>query len=248
MLFDDLCALIMLELTDGELTMLRAQRCQIILDLLKQNPLLETNQALTQLACSAATIRRDFAYLEKQGLVFRIHGGIRLATPNFELTFAEKLKQHLTKKQQIAQKAIQLVKNQMTIYLDAGTTTLQLVKHLPPKITLITNSLNLAQTALESQLEPLLLGGKIKKSTDAMIGQITLNQLQQLHFDLSFIGINGVSQTAGYTTPDPEECFIKKQVLKQSQESYFLADRSKIGQIFLAQVAPFDATQLITDN
>ncbi|BDR58936.1 DeoR/GlpR family DNA-binding transcription regulator [Xylocopilactobacillus apicola] len=229
--------------------MLRAERHRKILSFLEENNFLDTQAATKLLDSSLATVRRDFSYLEAKGEITRIHGGAKLIEKDqIEFSFSEKLNRSMTAKRKIAKKAASLVPDRVCLYLDAGTTTLQMVDLLPKNVKIVTNSVNIAHQALTQDLRTILIGGEIKKSTDAMIGPITLNQLKQFHFGLSFIGINGVCDQFGYTTPDPEEAIVKQQALIQSDQSYFLADQSKMEQKFLAKVADLKDYPLITEK
>lgn len=229
--------------------MLKAERHRKILSFLKKNHFLGTAEATKLINSSIATVRRDFAYLEEKGEISRIHGGAKLLEHNrVEFSFSEKLNRCIAAKKNIASQAVNLIPDESCIYLDAGTTTLQIVEYLPKNIEIVTNSINIAFQSLAKNLKTILIGGQIKKSTDAMIGPITISQLSQLHFEACFIGINGVSKKFGYTTPDPEEAIVKQQALLQSDQSYFLADNSKIDKTFMVKVANFEAYPLISES
>lgn len=231
--------------------MLKAERERKILSFLNKHAFLGTVEATELLNSSLATVRRDFSLMESKGEIVRVHGGAKLIEKkqkDEEFSFSEKLNRNILEKKKIGKKATSLVSPYDCIYLDAGTTTLQMIEFLPKHINLVTNSINIAHRAMKRNLNAILTGGKIKKTTDAMIGPITLNQIKQLHFECSFIGINGISPKFGYTTPDLEEATIKQLVLKQSDKAYFLADHSKIGEKFLVKVANYNSYPLITEN
>ena len=82
-------------------------------------------------------------------------------------------------------------------------------------------------------------------ATDACIGGVALNQINQLHFDRAFIGMNGVDD-GYYTTPDMEEGAVKRAILENAKQTYVLADSSKIGQSCFAKVAPIKRAIVIT--
>ena len=80
-------------------------------------------------------------------------------------------------------------------------------------------------------------------ATDASIGGVALNQINQLHFDRAFIGMNGVDDSY-YTTPDMEEGAVKRAILENAKQTYVLVDSSKIGQTCFAKVAPLKRAML----
>ncbi len=68
------------------------------------------------------------------------------------------------------------------------------------------------------------------------------------NFTKAFLGMNGVSVRAGYTTPDPEEAMVKITALKKSYITYVLADHSKFGKVSSVSVAPLSGASIITDR
>ena len=66
------------------------------------------------------------------------------------------------------------------------------IKELERKdITVVTNSIHHAVQLVDKQIPTVLIGGGVKMTTDASIGGVALNQINQLHFDRAFIGMNG---------------------------------------------------------
>ena len=84
-------------------------------------------------------------------------------------------------------------------------------------------------------------------ATDASIGGVALNQINQLHFDRAFIGMNGVDD-GYYTTPDMEEGAVKRAILENAKQTYVLVDSSKIGHTCFAKVAPLKRAIVITSQ
>ena len=78
-------------------------------------------------------------------------------------------------------------------------------------------------------------------------GALHLNQINQLHFDRAFIGMNGVDD-GYYTTPDMEEGAVKRAILENAKQTYVLVDSSKIGQTCFAKVAPLKRAIVITSK
>ena len=93
------------------------------------------------------TIRRDLHFCARQGILETHYGGAHLSknravVPNFS-SRNEKMRQY---KQSIGKKAASFIKEGDTIFLDSGTTTIQLIKYFPDvHATLITNSLSAIQ-------------------------------------------------------------------------------------------------------
>lgn len=230
--------------------MLTEERQRYILAQLHQQPVVKLKDLITALDASESTIRRDLADLEQTGKLRRIHGGAeRLATSASEQSVAEKAAQFLDEKQAIAQAAVQLITPHSTVFLDAGTTTAQMIPLLAPlHVTVATTGVDNASQLADAQIDAVMFGGRIKSATKAAVGAATVDALRQRHFDFAFIGTNGIHPTAGLTTPDEEEAIVKRTAMVQAREPFVLADPSKFGQISYAEIAPLEAATILTTH
>jgi DeoR family fructose operon transcriptional repressor len=230
--------------------MLTEERHQRILALLEEAEIIKVSELIQQLQASESTIRRDLQELEASGSLVRIHGGAKkIQQLGFEPNMSEKKQKFLAEKQKIAQYAVSLIKNDEVIYLDAGTTTLEIIPFLASidNLKVVTNSVKHAALLIDQGINTIILGGTIKISTNAVLGSGACEQLKALRFNRCFIGMNGADLEAGFTTPDPEEAMIKKIALTNSQKAYVLLDHSKFQQTTFAQVAPIEDAEIITD-
>lgn len=231
--------------------MLTEERYQFILSFLETNQTITIHEIIRSLGASESTIRRDLQTLEDRGLLIRVHGGAKKKQQlNYEPSMIEKKAQHHSEKNAIAHLAISQLQPNDMIYLDAGSTTLEMIPLLPKDyhLTVVTNSVTHAIQLLDAQIPTIILGGSLKMRTNAILGSTAVQQLQQLNFDKAFLGINGIDLQAGFTTPDPEEAFLKKTAANQSQKTFILADHSKFKERSFSQVFPLVNAQILTDN
>lgn len=228
--------------------MLTKQRHQLILQRLSEQKVVKLKELVDLTDSSESTIRRDLTDLEAEGYLARVHGGATLiATPDEEPTFEEKRDRFVDEKVAIARKAATFIEDGMSIYLDAGTTTQAMVPFLEGKnIVVVTNSLPIANELFDLDIKTFVIGGELKRSTQALVGYNARESMMNYRVDLAFLGMNGIDLDAGYTTPDPEEALVKKTAIELAQTSYVLADASKIGKRTFSRVATLDAAQLIT--
>ena len=229
--------------------MLKSERKKLILEELKQHKIVSLEKLVGLLETSESTVRRDLDELESENKLRRVHGGAELPhSLQEEETIQEKSVKNLQEKKLIAQKASSLIKDKDVIFVDAGSTTAFLIKELERKdITVVTNSIHHAVQLVDKQIPTVIIGGGVKMTTDASIGGVALNQINQLHFDRAFIGMNGVDE--GYfTTPDMEEGAVKRAILENAKQTYVLADSSKLGQSCFAKVAPIKRAIVITSK
>lgn len=198
---------------------------------------------------SESTIRRDLGDLERSGRVKRLHGGAKsLRSLVDEPTLKEKRIINQASKAKIAARAVAEIEAGDVIFLDAGTTTLAMVPLITEKaITMVTNSVEAAALALDYDITTILLGGRLKQGTGAIIGSVAQSQLKNYHFQKAFMGMNAITTEDGYMTPDIEEAEMKRQVMHSSQCNYVLADRSKFEQRSFCQVETLPNALIITE-
>lgn len=229
--------------------MLTPERHQVILDLLKVKKSVTIHQLVELTDSSESTIRRDLSQLEKEKYLKRLHGGAALLQGKLrEPNIVEKSAKNLQQKKIIAKEAAILIEEGDCIYLDAGTTTLQMVEYLPvdKEIVVVTNGLTIIDPLMGKGIKTYLIGGFLKPSTGAMIGQGALAGIEQYRFDKCFLGVNGIHPELGYTTPDPEEAAIKRAALQLAREKYILADHTKFGEIAFSKINDLAEAKVIT--
>ncbi len=231
--------------------MLTEERHKKILQLVNKNDIVNINELLQCLDASESTLRRDLQTLEDQGSLTRIHGGAKKKQDlNFEASMEEKTYHHHQEKVNIAQVAAALIQKNDIIYLDAGSTTIEMIAFLPTNANLkiVTNSVRHASLLIERKIETIILGGNIKLSTQATYGASSSSQLENFHFNKAFLGMNGAHLKAGFTTPDPEEAALKKIALTHCEKAFVLLDASKFQRITFTKVADLDAAEIITNH
>ncbi|KMY43886.1 DeoR faimly transcriptional regulator [Bacillus sp. FJAT-27916] len=228
--------------------MLTPERQQYIIEKIKQDGFVKIQELVKDLNTSESTIRRDLSQLEDMHLLKRVHGGAEVVRKRGrELTISEKSTSHQLEKKAIAKFAASLIEDGDCIYLDAGTTTLEMISYIKEKaITVVTNGIQQAEALKDSDIITYLIGGRIKKSTNALIGSQAIQNLANYRFDKCFLGMNGIHPEWGYSTPDPEEAILKRSAIDLGKESYVLADISKFGETSFSKVAELYQATIIT--
>ncbi|MGT2948033.1 DeoR/GlpR family DNA-binding transcription regulator [Streptococcus devriesei] len=229
--------------------MLKSERKQIIMEKLSQENFVTLEFLVSILDTSESTVRRDLDELASEKKLHRVHGGAEKNHPlQEEETILQKSIKNVQAKQAIVQKAAEMISAGDVIFIDAGTTTELLLDMLQQEgLTVVTNSIHHAAKLVEKDINTLVIGGYVKNSTDASVGQFAINQLSQLNFDKAFIGMNGVDLHF-LTTPDTEEAAIKKTVIDNAQTTYALVDASKMGQTSFVKVARLETVTIITNK
>ncbi|WP_440894876.1 DeoR/GlpR family DNA-binding transcription regulator [Amphibacillus sp. Q70] len=225
------------------------ERFNLILNLLEEKQLVTILELVELTSSSESTIRRDLSKLEAQQKLVRVHGGAtNKHSAQTELSYSEKTTHFVKQKKQIANLAASIIKDHECIYLDAGTTTYEMIPYLANRhISVVTNGLTHLDRLNQFDIKTFLIGGEVKHTTKAVIGAGALHSLKQYHFDRVFIGANAIDLDYGYSTPDPEEATVKKTALNQTEKQYVVADHSKLKQKNFAQISPINGATLIID-
>ncbi|GAA0318363.1 DeoR/GlpR family DNA-binding transcription regulator [Bacillus carboniphilus] len=230
--------------------MLTPDRHRIILNLLKDKGVVKLQEFVEATSSSESTIRRDLSQLEHEQKLKRVHGGASLLhQKGIEQSISEKSSQRLKEKEIIAKYAASLIEDGDCIYLDAGTTTLQMIPFIKAQhIKVVTNGLTHLDALIEQGIDTYLIGGYIKRTTKALVGSGALAGLSSYRFDKSFIGVNGIHEDYGYTTPDPEEAAVKQLAMKGSRDAFVLADSSKFQEVTFSKIADIKDAIILTDS
>lgn len=233
--------------------MLKNERLDTIIKTVNEKKFVTLKELMVLLDSSESTIRADLVDLESLGQIKRVHGGaeslISVKSFSEELSTQEKELLQKEEKEKIAKYASKLVKDEMFIYIDAGTSCLFLAKLLClPNAIFVTNSAIIGRTLVDNKNKVYMPGGVFKGLTDAYVGTITIDNLEKFNFDLGFFGTNGIDINEGLTTPDLEEAMVKKVAIKRCKKSYVLADHTKFNKLTAVKFASFDNATIITDK
>jgi len=213
-----------------------------------------TIQALADsVGASLATIRRDLQVLEREGSIDRVHGGARIAEgSSVEMAFQERAKRHLEAKRAIAAAAYKLLTPHASVFLDAGTTVLQLSRLIrvhPVPLRIFTNGLAVAQELLNvPELEVSVLGGKLRSENASFVGPQAEAMLESLWFDQLFLGASAIAPDGAIYSVDSAEASLNRRMLARAAQSFLLADSSKFGTMATYRVAPATTARVMTDS
>ena len=220
--------------------------------LIRQHGVIRIEELCRQLAVSPATVRRDLDQLERGGAIRRVHGGaVSVESRLDEPLFDDKASRAAREKRRIAEAALAFVGPDETIYLDGGSTVLELARLLRdrPNLTVVTNSLRAAHELAGRGPRLILIGGELRRLSQTMVGPLTRLILMELHLDKAFMGTIGFTLKEGLTTTDPGEAYTKELVMSQARQVIVLADSSKAGKVSFARAGRWDKVQvLITDK
>jgi DeoR/GlpR family transcriptional regulator of sugar metabolism len=210
--------------------MLTKQRQQLILKRLNATGQIVAKELSVELDTSEDTIRRDLRELAARGLLVRVHGGALPHAMDVS-TLQQRATLSTDAKNALAKKALSFIHDGQTIFLDGGTTTLELARQMRPdlKATVITHSVTVAaELVSHPTIELILLGGKIFKHSGVSVGSLVFEAISGIKVDTFFLGATGVHFQSGITTGDMEESRIKRALMRAAGETILMASPEKI--------------------
>ncbi|WP_418602619.1 DeoR/GlpR family DNA-binding transcription regulator [Mycolicibacterium sp. SCSIO 43805] len=232
----------------------RTDRMREVLSLLRDRGEVSSTVLCTELRVSVATLRRDLAELEEQGLLVRTHGGARALDPSGS-EIPVRLRDHrmVAIKRRIAQHAAALVPpGPQAVALTGGVTTGEVARALKgrPNITIVTNSLTIAaDCAVDAHMKVIATGGLVRANTLEAVGPMSEHAFQVITVGTAVLGADGMSAEVGATTFDEAEARTAIAMAANAQRVIVAVDGSKIGTVTLAKMVPLERIHhLVTDS
>jgi DeoR family transcriptional regulator, fructose operon transcriptional repressor len=236
------------------MSLLAEERRFRIREILSRERTVSASDLIRDLGVTAATVRRDLAVLEKEGVLVRSHGGAvsRASSTNFQPSYEALGRSNRAEKQAIAREAERLILDGETVFLEGSTTVYELARRLlhRNRLTVITNSPPIMDEFQRSQhVSVISTGGELQKDVFYLSGVWAQRALSEIRVDKAVLGVSAIDPQYGISTASQAEAQIKKMILKSARVSIALADHSKFGNQGFAYVGPTtDIDILVTDS
>lgn len=210
------------------------QRRAEIVQLLEETGIVGVTQLAERYGISQVTVRGDLDALESRGKLRRVHGG---AMPLDRMMVAEGIETRMATnpvaKRQIARAAARMVNEGDTLFVDTGTTNLELMRALvsTPGITVITHDSVIGRFVMERMplAELVIVGGRFRKGHGYCTGSTTMQTISKIYADKSFVATDSFSQDQGFMCSFPAAGDVKAGMLAHAERSFILMDSSKFG-------------------
>ena len=215
--------------------MYQNEREQEILDILARHGFVTVPMLAKKLHISESSIRRDLSSLQKKGLVHRSYGGAELANTmnrTHNIPFSLRSQESSAEKRRIATAAAQLVHEGDVVFVDASSTCFYLFSELIKikGITIITNSIEGLHMLMDYDVPVISSGGHISaENRAALVGPYAEEAISNLHADIFFFSVYALSNEGVLTDLYLSEITIRKRMMEQANQSFFLCDSKKIG-------------------
>lgn len=213
---------------------MNTDRQKQILEILLKQKKTTVRELSDLLYISEPSIRRDLADLEKQHLIKRVHGGAVIdesALSKNKIPFLIREYEQSSAKVMIAQKAIELIKDNDVVFLDASTSCYYLIPFLASKrnITVITNGVKALTKLAEYDINTVSTGGALQNSCLALVGEEAHKTVEKYNADIAFFSCRGVSDDGYLTDIAPDENNVRSKMIKNSKKAYLLCASEKFG-------------------
>ncbi|QQA44279.1 DeoR/GlpR family DNA-binding transcription regulator [Pelagovum pacificum] len=229
-------------------------RIKAIRDYLFRNGTARVQDLAAAFNVSMPTIRRDLTEMEAAGTIAREHGFARIAqTALQEVAFGQREGSQIDAKRAIAAECLRDLTPGSSVFLDAGTTVLQLARALrlsPRPLIVFTNGIVVASELSQvAGVELNLLGGRVRAENMSMVGALAESMIAGLWFDHVVLGASAVSDDGWITSYDADEAQLNARMAERSGQVTVLADSSKFGCRQTYSVMKLNGKQrLLTDD
>jgi len=234
-------------------SLLPAERQQRVIEILRDEFTIRSSNLSELLGVSEMTIRRDLDILEERGLVERTHGGavFRQERVAGKFRYQNSIMENPAEKERIATKAAAMIQPNDIIYIGEGATAAQVVKHAQPSMpfTIFTNNLGVTAEIKDIAAELVLLGGAYNYRTHSLAGSLTMEMIRQVNAAKVFLGVDGLSLSAGLTTTDLDIAVIERSMIRHTQgQVIVMADHPKFGLVAEISIAPLKHINVLITN
>lgn len=231
----------------------RSDRMRMILSLLHERESLELGALAEELDVSGATLRRDLAELDEQGLLVRTHGGARARNSQSEIPVRLRDNSFRAAKQRIARKTVELIPpGPYAVAISGGTTAAEVARAFGNRagLTIVTNSLPIAlECVAQPRVRVIMTGGVVRTSSLEAVGPLSEHIFNAINVATAILGTDGISVAGGVTTHDDTEARTNNAMVVKAQRVIVVADGSKVGKVTLAKMADLSqVSDFVTDT
>jgi DeoR family glycerol-3-phosphate regulon repressor len=235
----------------GKATSVSRRQAQIV-EGIRSKGFVSIDDLAREFKLTPQTIRRDINALADEGLVRRYHGGAGMVTTIENVAYSDRQILCLKEKQAIARMAARHIPNKASLFINIGTTTEEVAKALSDhtQMRIITNNLNVASIVSgNDSFEVIVTGGVVRSRDRGIIGEATIDFINQFKVDVGIIGISGIDYDGTLLDFDYREVRAARAIIDNSRRVFLVTDHTKFGRnamVRLGNIAEIDA--LFTDR
>jgi len=228
-----------------------SERQDDILNLVKDQGFVATDQLVEIFNVTPQTIRRDINILCEKNLLQRFHGGAGQVKSTENEPYSDRLNASPSAKKDIGHVLASFIPNGSSLFLNIGTTTEMVAKALlnHRDLRIVTNNLNVAKILSSNKdFEIMIAGGQLRSRDGGIIGPATTDFIKQFRLDYGVIGVSGVDEDGSLVDFDYQETRNAEAIIANSKETLLAADHTKFGRRAMTKFGHLSQiTRLFTD-
>ncbi|NQY97262.1 MAG: DeoR family transcriptional regulator [Henriciella sp.] len=238
-------------MSDADLANLPGRQKEI-LELIRSQGYVATEQLVRHFGVTPQTIRRDINLLCELDLIERFHGGAGRIGNAYNQPYQDRLQEGMDGKRKIARMVAARIPDGASLFLNIGTTTEALAAELVGRndLRIVTNNINIANMMRETDgSDVMIAGGFVRQSDGGIVGEATTEFLKQFRLDIGVIGISGIDEDGTLLDFDYQEIRSAQAIIQNSRTVYLVADASKFGRRAMVRLGDYsDIDHLFTDK
>ncbi|WFF42716.1 DeoR/GlpR family transcriptional regulator [Salinicola endophyticus] len=210
--------------------MTQQDRHDAIIALVKRQGYAAIEQLATEFNVTPQTIRRDLNQLAEEGAVRRVHGGAGLESSTVNTAYHTRKTLNLEAKRRIAELLVTQIPDSASLFINIGTSNEFIAEALCQHsgLEVITNNLNVAAILQhKTDFNVIVAGGQVRSRDGGIIGEATIDFINQFKVDYGIIGISGIDRDGSLLEFDYQEVRVAQAIIRNSRQVYLAADHSK---------------------
>lgn len=230
--------------------MIKEKRMKRMEEYIQEHFSVSLDELMSKFNVSKNTIRRDVHALVESGAFKKVYGGVAVKLKNLE-PFQDRRVRNQTEKGLITKTSATYVEDGDIIFVDSGTTTLEMFDYLKEKsLTIITNNMEFIVRSLPYEnLNIIAIGGILERKTNSLVNPQRMEVLNAYNINKAFMATTGISLSNGVTNASPIETDLKQTIVRRSQNVFLLADHDKFDKYGLMTYCELkDIDYLITNK
>ncbi|MGC8203758.1 DeoR/GlpR family DNA-binding transcription regulator [Aliiroseovarius sp. PTFE2010] len=186
------------------------------------------------------TIRRDLSELADAGWLERVHGGAILPSGTVNIGYEERRSLNPQAKKAIARACAARVPENISLFLNIGTSTESVAQELRHhrNLLVVTNNMNVANILVSNpDCEIVVTGGNLRRADGGLVGNLAAETIRQFKFDLAIVGCSALDTDGDMLDFDIQEVGVSQAILRQSRQTFLVSDHSKLARTAPARIA-----------
>ena len=188
------------------------------------------------------TIRRDLGELEDEGKISRVHGGAVIRSGVTNIQYEERRNLFSEAKERIAKRVARDVPDDVSLFINIGTTTEAVARELlnHSNLTVVTNNMNIANIlAANESCEIIVSGGTLRRTDGGLVGDLATQMIEQFKVDIAIIGASALDEEGDLLDFDLREVRVSKSIIRHARKVFLVTDHSKFERSAPVRIASF---------